>query len=170
MGIVKFSDLMKQSMAKYHPRPFYIFGDPAGDHRVQTDENTPFQILRGKGITARPAPSNDVLIRLESVNATLTRMVDGESGILIDKSCINLIRGFAGGYHYRRLQVSGERYDERPNKNRFSHIHDALQYLLLGAGEGRSLTIGTKYSKPIIAKRNFDVFSGKPKNIYERRR
>ena len=170
MGIVKFSDLMKQSMAKYHPRPFYIFGDPAGDHRVQTDENTPFQILRGKGITARPAPSNDVTLRLESVNATLTRMVDGESGILIDKSCINLIRGFAGGYHYRRLQVSGERYDERPNKNRFSHIHDALQYLLLGAGEGRSLTIGTKYSKPIIAKRNFDVFSGQAKNIYERRR
>ena len=57
-----------------------------------------------------------------------------------------------------------------PNKNRFSHIHDALQYLLLGAGEGRSLTIGTKYSKPIIAKRNFDVFSGKPRDIYERRR
>jgi hypothetical protein len=170
MGIVKFSDLMKQSMAKYYPRPFYIFGDPAGDHRVQTDESTPFQILRGKGITARPAPSNDVTLRLESVNATLTRMVDGESGILIDKSCNNLIRGFAGGYHYRRLQVSGERYDERPNKNRFSHIHDALQYLLLGAGEGRSLTIGTKYSKPIIAKRNFDVFSGKPKDIYERRR
>jgi len=170
MGIVKFSELMKQSMARYAPRPFHIFGDPAGDHRVQTDENTPFQILRGKGISARPAPSNDVLIRLESVNATLTRMVDGESGLLIDKSCINLIRGFAGGYHYRRLQVSGERYDERPNKNRFSHIHDALQYLLLGAGEGRSLTFGTKYSKPIIAKRNFDVFSGQAKNIYERRR
>ena len=107
MGIVKFSDLMKQSMAKYHPRPFYIFGDPAGDHRVQTDENTPFQILRGKGITARPAPSNDVTLRLESVNATLTRMVDGESGILIDKSCINLIRGFAGGYHYRTTTSIG---------------------------------------------------------------
>ena len=128
MGIVKFSDLMKQSMAKYYPRQFYIFGDPAGDHRVQTDESTPFQILRGKGITARPAPSNDVTLRIESVATCLNRMVDGESGILIDKSCVNLLRGFAGGYHYRRLQVSGERYDERPNKNRFSHIHDCLLY------------------------------------------
>ena len=170
MGIVRFSDLMKQSMLRYHPRQFYIFGDPAGDHRVQTDESTPFQILRGKGIMARPAPSNDVALRIESVSASLNRMVDGESGILIDKSCINIIRGFSGGYHYRRLQVSGERYDERPNKNRFSHIHDALQYLMLGAGEGRSLTIGTKYSKPIIAKRKFDVFTGNAKNIYERRR
>ena len=30
MGIVKFSELMKQVMATYLPRQFYIFGDPAG--------------------------------------------------------------------------------------------------------------------------------------------
>ena len=116
------------------------------------------------------SPSNDVLIRLESVNSVLSRMVDGESGILLDPKCTNLIRGFAGGYHYRRLQVSGERYDEKPNKNRFSHIHDALQYLLLGAGEGRALTIGKKSNKPVVAKRNFNVFDVKPKSVYERRR
>ena len=134
MGIVKFCDLMKQQMAIYgHDRQWFIYGDPAGDFRVQTDESTPFQIMRGRGLMARPAPSNDVLIRLESVNATLTRLVEGQSGLLINKKCINLIKGFNGGYHYRRMQVSGERYDEKPNKNRFSHIHDALQYMLLGA-------------------------------------
>ena len=170
MGIVKFSDLMKQVMAQYLPREFVIFGDPAGDHRVQTDESTPFQIMRGKGIYARPAPSNDVTLRLESVSSVLNRMVDGESGIIIDNKCNNLIKGFAGGYHYRRLQVSGERYDEKPNKNRFSHVHDALQYLLLGAGEGRALTIGNKSNKPVVAKRNFNVFDVKPKSVYERRR
>jgi len=170
MGIVRFSVLMKQQMSLYLPREFYIYGDPAGDHRVQTDESTPFQILRGKGVIARPAPSNDVTIRLESVNSVLARMIDGESGLLIDPKCNNLIKGFSGGYHYRRLQVSGERYDEKPNKNRFSHIHDALQYLLLGAGEGRALTMGGKVSKPIIAKRNFNVFDVKPKSVYERRR
>ena len=170
MGILRFADLMKQKMAEYLPRNWIIFGDPAGDHRAQTDESTPFQILRGKNITARPAPSNDVALRIESVNATLQRMIDGDSGILIDQKCINLIRGFDGGYHYRRMQVSGERYDEKPNKNRFSHIHDALQYLLLGAGEGRNLTAGSKISKPIVAKRNFNVFDVKPKSVYERRR
>jgi len=169
MGIVRFSDLMKQQMALYAPRTFNVFGDPAGDHRAQTDEATPFQILRSKGISARPAPSNDVLIRLESVNATLTRMTDGESGLLIDPKCINLIKGFAGGYHYKRIQTSGERYDEKPNKNRFSHVHDALQYLLLGAGEGRNLVLGGKTTKPFVAKRQFDVFSVKPKNIMDRR-
>ena len=125
---------------------------------------------RGRGINARPAPSNDVTLRLESVKATLSRMIDGDSGILIAPKCTNLIKGFDGGYHYRRLQVSGERYDERPSKNRFSHIHDALQYMLLGAGEGRSLTIGAKTSKPRIAKRDFNVFDVKPKTVYDRRR
>ena len=170
MGILRFSDLMKQKMAEYLPRNFVIFGDPAGDHRAQTDESTPFQILRGRGISARPAPSNDVMLRLESVNVTLSRMIDGDSGLLIDPKCINIIKGFDGGYHYRRMQVSGERYDEKPNKNRFSHIHDALQYMLLGAGEGRALTIGGKTSKVIVAKRNFNVFDVKPKHYNERRK
>tara|TARA_R100000005_G_scaffold96299_2_gene82191 strand:+ start:695 stop:2200 length:1506 start_codon:yes stop_codon:yes gene_type:complete len=169
MGILRFSDLMKQKMAEYLPRTFTIFGDPAGDHRAQTDESTPFQILKGRGIQARPAPSNDITLRLEAVNATLQRMIDGESGILIDPKCSNIIKGFDGGYHYRRLQVSGERYDERPNKNRFSHIHDALQYMLLGAGEGRSLTNAGKTAKPVVAKKNFNVFDLKPRNIYQRR-
>lgn len=170
MGIVRFSELMKQHMAQYLPREFIIFGDPAGDQRVQTDESTPFQILRGRGLNARPAPSNDVSLRLESVNAVLNRMTDGESGMLIDPKCTNLIKGFDGGYHYKRLQVSGERYDDRPNKNRFSHVHDAFQYLLLGAGEGRALTIGQKQSKPVIARRKFDVFNVKPRSVYERMR
>ena len=170
MGILRFSDLMKQKMAEYLPKNFVIFGDPAGDHRAQTDESTPFQILRGRGITARPAPSNDVMLRLEAVNVTLQRMIDGDSGILIDPKCTNIIRGFDGGYHYRRLQVSGERYEEKPCKNRFSHIHDALQYMLLGAGEGRQLTVGTKNAKPRIAKKEFNVFDLKPKRVYERRK
>jgi hypothetical protein len=97
-------------------------------------------------------------------------MIDGDSGILIDPKCINIVKGFDGGYHYRRMQVSGERYDEKPNKNRFSHIHDALQYMLLGAGEGRALTIGTKQSKPRVANKNFNVFDIKPKSAYQRRR
>ena len=46
----------------------------------------------------------------------------------------------ARGYHYRRVRVVGdERYHDKPDKNSFSHPHDALQYLLSGAGEGRAL-------------------------------
>ena len=43
-----------------------------------------------------------------------------------------------------------------------------LQYLLLGAGEGRLLTQG-KEQKVVQAKREFDVFTREPKKIVRRR-
>ena len=76
--------------------------------------------------------------------------------------CRNLIKGFEGGYQYRRLQVSGERFDDKPDKNHFSHIHDALQYLMLGAGEGRQV-MQTVTKGSFQAKREYDVFSRQPK-------
>jgi hypothetical protein len=40
--------------------------------------------------------------------------------------------GFLGRYELRRLQVPGEdRYTDEPNKNKYSHPHDALQYIAL---------------------------------------
>jgi hypothetical protein len=43
--------------------------------------------------------------------------------------------------------------------------------LLLGAGEGRSLVLGGKKSRPFVAKRDFDVYTAKPKaSIHSRRR
>ena len=165
MGMVRFGELLRQEMVSKFPNipVARIFGDPAGDYRAQTDESTPFQILRGAGIRAIPAPSNDVSLRIESVTAPLMRLLEGKSGILIDKSCKHLIKGFEGGYQYKRMQVSGERYTEKPDKNHYSHVHDALQYLLLGAGEGRQITKSSITSKVVQAKTNFDVFTKAPK-------
>lgn len=164
MGIVRFAELLRAEIAtRYANSEITIFGDPSGDFRAQTDESTPFQILRGAGLVARPAPSNDVALRLESVSAPLNRMVDGNPGFLIDPRCKELIKGFEGGYAYRRIQVSGERYDDKPEKNRFSHIHDALQYLMLGAGEGRQVMNQNANARAFQAKRDFDVFTRQPK-------
>jgi len=163
MGIVRFAELMRQEIAQnYQGCDLQMWGDPAGDFRAQTDESTPFQIMRGAGVQVYPAPSNDVSLRLESVNAGLTRMLEGQSGVLIDKRCKELIAGFDGGYHYRRLQVTGqERYQETPNKNRFSHVHDALQYLMLGSGEGRGITHGNALRDAFQVKASFNPFDKK---------
>ena len=163
MGIVRFSELLRQEIAtRFGNLEAHIFGDPAGDFRAQTDESTPFQILRGAGLRATPAPSNSVDLRLESVTSQLTKMADGKSAFLVDRRCPTLIKGFEGGYCYRRIQTSGERYDEKPEKNMYSHIHDALQYLLLGAGEGRSLMNNQPHMNVVQANTKFDVFSRKP--------
>lgn len=164
MGIVRFSEILREELVtKFAGCEAMIFGDPSGDFRAQTDESTPFQILRGAGMKAIPAPSNDVALRIESVSAPLQRMVDGKSGLLIDPRCRELIKGFEGGYGYRRMQVSGERYDDKPEKNRFSHIHDACQYMMLGAGEGRNLISNHKPMQSFNARKGFDVFTRKPK-------
>ena len=159
MGVIRFSELLRGEIAKlYKGYEVMIYGDPAGDFRSQTDERTPFQIMRNCGLKAIPAPSNDVALRIEAVDSTLARLVDGSPGFNMSTDCINLKKGFNGGYHYRRLQVSGDRYDEKPLKNRYSHVHDALQYLMMGAGEGRTMMSGKIQTQPTVAKKQWDVF------------
>ena len=161
MGIVRFAELFRKEFAANFPAmQAMVYGDPAGDYRAQTDERTPFQILRTAGIKAYPAGNNDVALRLEAVSGALNRLIDGQPGFIVDKKCVNLIKGFRGGYQYRRMQVSGaERYEEKPNKNKFSHVHDALQYALIGGGEGRNLLSSGRNTRPVVARQSFDVFS-----------
>jgi hypothetical protein len=169
MGIVRFAEVLRNELAtRFHAcSDTIIYGDPAGDFRAQTDESTPFQILRGAGLRAFPAPSNSVDLRLESVSSQLSKMYEGKPAFLIDRRCSMLIKGFEGGYSYKRMEVSGERYADKPDKNMFSHVHDALQYMMLGAGEGRALLNSQKPAMPTVAKRDFDVFARKPKQKKE---
>jgi len=50
-----------------------------------------------------------------------------------------LRRACLDGYRYRKLSIVGERYGEDPDKNEYSHVAEALQYMLLGGGEGRTV-------------------------------
>ena len=166
MGAKRFAEVIRRYVTDtFEEQTIHFYGDPTGDYRAGTDETTPFDMMRAAGIRVLPAPSNDPVLRVEAVNAVLSRMVDGEPGFLIDKpKCPVLVTGFLGGYHYRRLQVSGERFEDRPNKNKFSHIHDALQYAILGAGEGRELVRSARPLQPFQAKENKNFFQRKKLN------
>jgi len=150
-----------------------IFGDPAGDQRTpgREDTKTAFQIMRAGGIRAKPAHSNDPAIRIEAVKQVIDRMVDGKPALLVSPECRNLLKGFIAGYCRRRINARGPaRYEDRPAKNKYSHPHDALQYLMLGAGEGRDLTKSASPSAPKAkAKTKWNVF-GKKKRARTTRR
>ena len=150
MGLVRFAGLLLELLrASYGHLVPEVWGDPAGLARAQTDERTPFDILRGAGLHARPAPTNDPLLRREAVAAALSRTVDGLPGLLLSPRCATLRKGMAGAWHYRRLQVAGEaRFVDAPDKNRFSHVCEAAQYLMIGAGEGRRLLIAERPDAP----------------------
>ena len=89
-----------------------------------------------------PASSNDFEPRRRAVLDRLNRTVDGRPALLIDYRCQTLRQGFAGGYQFTRLQVrtgdGSERFAEQPEKNMFSHIHDATQYLCLALDPKRT--------------------------------
>lgn len=150
MGAVRFAELLRADMHMHYPGMTFssITGDPAGEGRAQTDESTPFQILRAAGIQASPAPTNDYTKRRESVATCLSRLIDGEPGLIIHPQCKTLRKGMAGGYNYKRLQVTGEeRYRDVPDKGMYSHVCEAGQYMLIGAGEARTLV---KRDRPAI--------------------
>ena len=121
---------------------YEAWGDPAGDARSPHDEQkrTTFQLLDAYGVHARPAPSNDPVLRVEAVSSLLTEIIDGNPAIVISSRVRTLIRGFEDGYSYRKKRGQTEqRFEDKPEKNQYSHPHDALQYLVLGSGVGREL-------------------------------
>ena len=138
MGIRQFAaEIVKPLLLnEYQGMRLVSRGDPAGVNRSQTDERTCYQELLEVGIVSEPAETNDFIPRRESVAFFLNRMAGGEPGFILSPECKTLRKGFIGGYRYERLKVAGERYRDRPVKDKFSHPHDALQYLCLAAREG----------------------------------
>lgn len=142
MGAVRFADLLAVKLREdYRVSAVKAYGDPAGEQRSQVDERTPFQILRAAGIPAVPAQSNDFTLRREAVAKNLSMLtLTGTPRLVLSPRCSQLRKALAGGYKYRRLRVSGdEKYVDKPDKNRYSHVAEALQYLMIGAGEARTL-------------------------------
>ena len=86
----------------------------------------------------------------------LGRSVDGMPAVSISPACKNLIRGFNGGYYFKKISTAtGEASPDK--SSRFADVHDALQYMFCGAGEMRKM-IGRKSSLlPQQAQTNFSV-------------
>ena len=139
MGVKRFGEELVRFLTT-HCAGFTIeqvTGDPAGNAKDARDE-TAFDLLKAAGLqAARPASTNEFSVRVEAVNGAFRRMADGEPGMMIHPDCKMLRRACIDGYRFRKLQVAGNRFSEEPDKNDWSHVAEALQYLMLGAGEAR---------------------------------
>jgi len=163
MGAIRFAEVLGAKLAADYPGIVIssMTGDPAGNHRSQTDDRTVFEIMKTNGLPFKPASTNDPTLRREALTLPMTRIIDGEPAFLVHPRCKVLRKGLSGGYVYRRLKVSGEeRYEERPSKNHYSHICEALQYGLLGVGEGRVVLKRDipKYTHQPTADSDYSVF------------
>lgn len=171
MSTVKFAPLLKVHLNTVagHPGEQWamrnqslrheLWGDPTGESMGQATEDTPFAILSAAGIEAYPTYTNDPAIRIGALDAKLCSFHDGQPDILIDPSCKVLIKALNTGYQFKRLKVTGdEKYEDKPNKNKFSHVAEALQYLLVGAGDVESVigTFGAEEFDAVESEADFD--------------
>lgn len=161
MGATRFAPVLKNFLAqKFSGFEIALWGDPSGDFRGQADEQTPFRVFRANGLSVMAAPGANLLtVRLQAVESALTTLVEGKPKMIVDPGCTNFIAAMDGGYHFRRINVSGERYSEEPEKDQYSHIADAGQYLMLGGGEGKLLLTGTKATARVVdTRRQYNPF------------
>jgi len=165
MGLERFTTQMKIEINKMFPKAkdIQIWGDPAGSKRDEIFEVTAFDHLKTQGMNARPTVSNDFKIRREAGAMPMNRLINGKSGLIVNKTCSSLRKSLAGGYFFKREAMGSgqERFKDVPFKNNFSHIGDAFGYLMLGGGEHRILTRKNAQfgqQQQTIAKVDFNVF------------
>lgn len=134
MNIVDFTSYVVACRNRDFPKAtFSDFGDPAGSTEYPKKEGgfTSNATLMHEecGIEVEPSEQN-LGARTGVVDGQLGKIIGGKPGLLIDPSCVRLINGFMGGYCYKEIGTTGI-YSKDPVKNRFSHVQDSLQYVLI---------------------------------------
>jgi len=146
-GIRNFAtNVLKPYLAnRYNGMEVIYTGDPAGSQRSPTDESTVIEELARCGLQVSQARTNKFIARKEAVEGFMLK----RDGFKVSPRCSMLIEGFQKQYKYRTVKKpDGEGYTTEPEKNIWSHVHDACQYAALyledgGRGVGRMIGGGT---------------------------
>lgn len=125
MGVQRFVRTMLKPLIfeRFAGAPILVVVDPAGVQRAQTDERSAVDIIKAEGLRVIPAKTNRVTSRINAVDDYLMRQVDGDPAFLLDPRCSQLKAAMMGGYRYKK--------DGSIEKNKHSHVAEALQYLML---------------------------------------
>jgi hypothetical protein len=122
-----------------------VVGDPAGISKDSISEETNFDALKRMGLPCFPAPTNLIDPRLRAVEAYFGRQTAGGPSIILNREkCPVLIRACAGAYRFKKKTDGNLR--DIPEKDEFSHVSDALQYICLVAHGGLHVEIAKRMS------------------------
>jgi len=121
--------------AKYS---FHLVLDPAAAARSQNDKVAAMHIVKKSGLPFRLAKTNNPLARRESVISFLRKL----NGFSLGPNCVYMRKGFISEYKYERRSLTNveSMFKEKPEKNIYSHIHDAAQYGALELQTGKIRT------------------------------
>lgn len=130
-GVKPFAEKVRAACAVLYPGyEFHDCGDPAGNAKEGDDKSAVDRLREvfGESFTWRNGGINRTE-RKEGLVLWLTTMVGGKPAFALDPSCRMLKYGLQGGFHYREIQGKTGRYEDKPDKNEYSHPCEALEYL-----------------------------------------
>lgn len=161
MSASSFAPELKRYMDEVYPHHKWRgWADPAGGKAGETVDYTSIDVLNRHGIPAQPCHTNKALTRRSAMENPLKELnMEGQPRFIILPKAKWIRKGLAGGFKFKRLQVSGdERYTDEPDKNDYSHPVEACEYALMGEGESRGRSeMANPFMQPVTIE-PFDVF------------
>lgn len=132
MGIVDFTaDVIAKLQIEFPGAEIAHYCDPAGFAAFSNAKGgltSNAQIQQEQFGLKMNASRQELDLRISAVDQLLAR----RDGLLIDLRCNRLLNGFFGGYVREENPRAGfNEFKDQPKKNKFSHVHDALQYALV---------------------------------------
>lgn len=148
LGSAEFGEIVANHLkTNYDGFKHEIYLDPAANSRTQLDDRTQVMVWRNAGLSVRTASTNKPSVVIEAVKKKLNTIIQGYPSLVISSKCSHLRKALNGSYQYKRINVSGERYAEAPDKNSYSHVADALAYLVDGIGGTRELVSSSRFKE-----------------------
>lgn len=118
--------------SKYNGYQVVACGDPAGGGRSSINKMTSLQVMIGRGIKTYPAITNNFVKRKEAVDWFLGR----DEGFVVSPHLTHTREALGAGYVYKESRNTKGQVLDVPDKNEYSHIADAIEYLALYARFG----------------------------------
>lgn len=139
----------------YSGIPYRAYGDPKGFDKGQASDTTSYDVYRDNGINvlAAPVKQNNIEARVSSVAHILDDNPSGIARFVLSPYCRTLKIGMGGRYCLEKDETG----ELKPTKNSYSHPCNALEYGLLGMGEGRRM-VGLK---PVGSIKPMQVYRGR---------
>ena len=128
---------IKPILKQYYPNnPIIFVYDPSSTRMDNTDDNSWVKVLKDlfpsdDGHYHKPAVTNDPKQRILAVDTALRDWPDGDPLITFTSAMKWCIEGLRSKYRYIRIKGTDGRFQDKPEKNNWSHIVEALQYLVM---------------------------------------
>ena len=147
ISLTDFSKIIESHMKlHYSGYKFESWLDPwAANTRGQVTDDTMFKVYSGVDLHPRTSHTGSPVTMVEAVKTKFGKLLVGQPAILISSKCKTLIKGLNGGYEYKRINVSGDKYKDNPDKGKYSHICNAFEFLVDGTGASRELKSSNKF-------------------------